>query len=65
LRHGHAAVIETVVIIPLAVRVGLYALLQSGEDSMYEHMAYGGYFEVFRTLLAEDGEPSLPTRGNF
>lgn len=35
---------------------GSYALLQCGEDSAYVRDAYGGYFEVFRALLAEDGE---------
>ncbi|XP_006650418.1 gamma-glutamyl peptidase 5-like [Oryza brachyantha] len=35
---------------------GSYAVLQCGEDSEYVRKAYGGYFEVFRALLAEDGE---------
>ncbi|KAF0927413.1 hypothetical protein E2562_032719 [Oryza meyeriana var. granulata] len=35
---------------------GSYAVLQCGEDSEYVRKAYGGYFEVFKALLAEDGE---------
>lgn len=31
-------------------------MLQCGEDSEYVRKAYGGYFEVFRALLAEEGE---------
>jgi hypothetical protein len=60
-----ATVVETVVIIPLAAGGGLYALLQCGEDSVYGHKAYDGYFEMFRALLAEDGESSPPTSRNF
>jgi glucosinolate gamma-glutamyl hydrolase len=37
-------------------RRGSYALLQCGEDSEYVRKAYGGYFNVFRALLEEDGE---------
>ncbi|KAG8097799.1 hypothetical protein GUJ93_ZPchr0013g33799 [Zizania palustris] len=37
-------------------KAGSYAVLQCGEDSEYVRKAYGGYFEVFRALLAEDGE---------
>jgi hypothetical protein len=44
---------------------GLYALLQCGEDSKYGHKVYDGSFEVFRTLLAEDGESSPPASQNF
>jgi GMP synthase-like glutamine amidotransferase len=35
---------------------GSYAVLQCGEDSAYVRDAYGGYFNVFRALLEEDGE---------
>ncbi|KAL5219550.1 hypothetical protein ABZP36_020234 [Zizania latifolia] len=40
----------------VAAKAGSYAVLQCGEDSEYVRQAYGGYFEVFRALLAEDGE---------
>ncbi|VAH95639.1 unnamed protein product [Triticum turgidum subsp. durum] len=58
-----AAVVEGGVAAPVVPVVtaaaaggGSYALLQCGEDSAYVRDAYGGYFEVFRALLAEDGE---------
>ncbi|CAM0875409.1 unnamed protein product [Alopecurus aequalis] len=35
---------------------GSYAVLQCGEDSAYVRNAYGGYFNVFKALLEEDGE---------
>ena len=35
---------------------GSYAVLQCGEDSAYVCDKYGGYFNVFRALLEEDGE---------
>jgi glucosinolate gamma-glutamyl hydrolase len=60
-----AAVVEAVIVIPSAAHAGLYALLQCGEDSEYARKAYDGYFEVFHALLAEDGESSPPTSGNF
>ncbi|KAG8064284.1 hypothetical protein GUJ93_ZPchr0004g38182 [Zizania palustris] len=41
-------------------KAGSYAVLQCDEDSEYVHKAYGGYFEVFRALLAEDGERWRP-----
>ncbi|KAG8065470.1 hypothetical protein GUJ93_ZPchr0004g39595 [Zizania palustris] len=37
-------------------KAGSYVVLQCGEDSEYVRKAYRGYFEVFRALLAEDGE---------
>lgn len=51
-----AAAVINAVAVPPAARPGSYALLQCGEDSEYVRKAYGGYFEVFRALLAEDGE---------
>ncbi|XP_062212067.1 gamma-glutamyl peptidase 5-like [Phragmites australis] len=52
---GSAAAMEAAVAAATAAG-GSYALLQCGEDSEYVRNAYGGYFEVFRALLAEDGE---------
>jgi hypothetical protein len=37
-----AAVVEVVIIVPLPVRAGLYALLQCGKDSEYGRKAYDG-----------------------
>jgi glucosinolate gamma-glutamyl hydrolase len=52
-----AAVTKAAAVVPSSsARAGSYALLQCGEDSEYVRKAYGGYFEVFRALLAEDGE---------
>jgi hypothetical protein len=45
--------------------VDLSALLQFGDNSMYERKTYDDYFEVFRALLAADGESSLSANGNF
>jgi hypothetical protein len=60
-----AVVVEAIVVIPSPMRANLYALLQCGEDSEYVHKTYGGYIEVFRTLVVEDGESSPPASGNF
>lgn len=52
-----AAAVEGAVISAVAAAAkGSYAVLQCGEDSGYVRDVYGGYFEVFRELLAEDGE---------
>ncbi|CAN6298234.1 unnamed protein product [Urochloa humidicola] len=48
-----AAVAAVATVVPPA---GSYAVLQCGEDSEYVRKAYSGYFQVFRSLLEEDGE---------
>jgi hypothetical protein len=60
-----ALVVKAVVVIPTSTRASLYALLQCGEDSKYRCKSYGGYFEVFRRILAEDGESSRLACGNY
>jgi hypothetical protein len=64
-RVVYCYVVEAIVIVILSVRADLYILLQCGEDSGYGRKTYGGYIEVFRTLLVEDGESSPPASGNF
>jgi hypothetical protein len=70
-------VVEAVVVILSSVRFSLYALLQCSKDSEYGCKEYdchfeveidlsgGEDFEVFHVLLAEDGESSPPSSGNF
>jgi hypothetical protein len=53
------------IIVPSSAHADLYTLLQCGEDSKYGRKAYGGYIEVFWSLLTEDGESSPPASGNF
>jgi hypothetical protein len=60
-----AAVVEAIVVIPSLERANLYALLQCDEDFEYGHKTYGGYIEVFRTLLVEDDESSPLASRNF